>query len=148
MKKIIYAIIVPLIILFTSCQSIAHKYEYFDSNCGIDAVSEDGDCYQINSKEEKNVFLNYYELNIQFLRLLNKYDENYFSTMYIVILVMPTSSSSLQYKLKNLHINEKIEFEIKMKKKKYMAEDLVNKAFIVELPKDLSDKNCKISLVV
>lgn len=145
-KRIFLAIITILLVVFTSCKNINQHYEYFDSHCGITTNSSNGDYYPIHSEEEKDAFLSHYRLNVQFLGSLNKYDENYFSTKYIIILVMPRSSSSFQYKLINIHIDENIEFEIKMKTKSPSNEDLVNKAFIVELSQDSAQLGYKISI--
>lgn len=134
-------------LLFTSCKSINQDYKYYDSHCGIVTSSSNGDYYQIHSEEEKDIFLSNHSLNIQFLSLLNKYDGNYFSTKYIVILVMPASSSSVQYALNDIHIEENIEFEIKMKRKEISSDDLVNKAFIVEFSKDTSGQDLKLSFI-
>lgn len=143
-KKIFLVLISFIVLIFTSCKSINHNYKYYDSHCGIATKTSNGDYYQIHSEEEKNVFLGDHSLNIKFISLLNSYDENYFSTKYIVILVMPASSSSVQYILTDIHIEEDIEFEIKKKSKEISSEDLVNKAFVVEFSKNLSDKDCKI----
>lgn len=146
-KKIFLLIITLTLLIFTSCKSINQHYEYYDSHCGITTKSSNGDYYPIHSEEEKNVFFNNYSLNIHFLSLLNKYDENYFSTKCIVILVMPASSSSVRYTLTAIQIGEEIEFKIKMKSKDISSDDLVNKAFVVELSKELSNKDCIITLI-
>lgn len=54
------------------------------------------------------------------------------------------SGMRINNQLWDIHIDENIEFEIKMKTKGPSNDDLINKAFIVELSQDLSQTEYKI----
>lgn len=145
-SKLLFLLVIATLILVVSCSKLAYGFKYLDSHCGLDTMNENGECYPIYSEEEKDDFISNHMLNSRFIDLLEEYDADYFLTEYIVILVMPVGSSSLQYQLKDVNVSDMINFKINIITKGSATADLVNKAFIVELSQDVAQKGYKISI--
>ena len=145
-QKLFLNVVTVMLIFIVSCNKFTYGLKYFDSHCGLSTGNRNGECYPIYSEEEKADFMNNPNLDSQFKDLLGKYDMNYFLSEYIVILIMPANSSSSQYKLRDVNVSDMITFEIKLVTKSPGTDDLVNKAFIIELSQNVVQKDYKILL--